>query len=287
MVDTIVRDRVSAIKEKYNRFPASLENRETKLLNILEKRQSLHRKTELVKRKNQELCQKIEHLEQLSVVGKAWAMVAHEINNLLTPLTSYAQLALMDPEDPELVQKALEKAVCLGKQAAEILQRVPVLAGQQETEKVSYFVQQVVKDVFSAMARNFKKDGIKVHLDIPKELQVYMDPIGIRQVLMNLILNAREAMLPGGGCLTISAKADSQEVQLRIADTGCGMTPDQAEHIFEPFFTTKNGKEGQRKGNGVGLAFCKRVLENHGGTIQAESKAGEGTVFIIRLPHIP
>jgi two-component system NtrC family sensor kinase len=255
-------------------------------LNILEKRQSLYLKTELVKRKNQELTHQLEQMEQLSVVGKAWAMVAHEINNLLTPLTTYAQLALTDPEDSDLVQKALKKAIRLGNQASEILQQVPVLAGQQETRKVPYSVRQLVDDTFSTMARDFKKDGIRVQKDIPQDLEVPVDPIGIRQVLMNLILNAREAMLPGGGRLTITAEAVSGGVQIRISDTGCGMSPAHMEHIFEPFFTTKDGEQGQRKGHGVGLAFCKRVLENHGGTIRVQSKLKEGTVFTIGLPQV-
>lgn len=255
-------------------------------MNILEKRQSLHLKTELVKRKNRELTNQLEQLEQLSIVGKAWAMVAHEINNLLTPLTTYAQLALTDPEDPDLVQKALKKAIRLGNQAAEILQQVPILAGQQEIRKVPYSVRQIIDDVFSTMARDFKKDGIRVQKEIPEDLQVQMDPIGMRQVLINLILNAREAMLPGGGRLKISAETAPQGVQIYISDTGCGMTPEHLEHIFEPFFTTKNGQQGQRKGNGVGLAFCKRVIENHGGNIQVQSRLNEGTIFTIGLPQV-
>lgn len=254
-------------------------------MKLLEERQSLHRITELVKRKNQELTQELEHLEQLSVLGKAWAMVAHEINNLLTPLTSFAQLALTDTDDTKLVKKALEKALRLGTQAAEILQQVPILAGQQQTKKVPYSILQMTKDVFTAMARDFKKDGIKLHIDIPEDLQAPIDPVGMRQVLMNLILNAREAMVPGGGRLSITAQEVSGGVEIRISDTGCGMTEEQAEQIFEPFFTTKDGKKGQRKGNGVGLAFCRRVIENHGGTIQVRSGPDEGTVFTFGLPQ--
>lgn len=255
-------------------------------MNILEKRQCLHREAELVKRKNQELVQQLQQLEQLSLLGKAWAMVAHEINNILTPLTSFAQLALKDSDDRELVQKALEKAIKLGNQASEILLQVPVLAGQQKTQKVLYSVQTLIDEVFTTMARNFKKDGIQVQIEVLEGLQVHMDPVGIRQVLMNLILNAREAMITrGGGRLTIKAFTDNQKVKIQVSDTGCGMTPEQTELIFEPFFTTKTGQKGQRKGNGVGLAFCRRVLDNHGGNIQVESKLNEGTVFTIELPQ--
>ena len=211
-------------------------------------------------------------------------MVAHEINNLLTPLTNYAQLALMNPDDDKLAEKALEKTVRLGTQAAEILQQVPVLAGQQKTHKIPYSIEQLFEDVFSALARDFKKDRIRVHSEISEGLMASIDPVGMRQVLMNLLLNAREAMLDGGGRIDITAQTHTEGAKIRIADTGCGMETEQMARIFEPFFTTKDGQDGQRKGSGVGLAFCRRVVENHGGTINVQSKAGEGTVFTICLP---
>lgn len=260
------------------------ENREESPLNTIEKRQSLHRRIELVKRKNQELSAQLEQMEQLSVVGKAWAMVAHEINNLLTPLTSYAQMALQESEDTELVQKALKKAVRLGSQAAEILQQVPILAGQKEMPKVRYSIRQLLEDAFTTMARDFRKDGIHVIKEVPGELSALLDPIGMRQVLINLILNAREAMLGRGGRLEIRANSHEKGLQIHISDTGCGIPAEQLPHIFEPFFTTKDGKEGRRKGNGVGLAFCKKVVENHGGTISVQSVPQQGTVFTLWLP---
>jgi len=257
-------------------------------LNTIEKRQSLHRKIELVKRKNQELSEQIRQLEQLSLVGKAWAMVAHEINNLLTPLTNYAQLALQQSDDSELVQKALKKAFRLGNQAAEILQQVPVLAGQKEVKKIRYKIRQLVEDAFSTIARDFQKDGIRVIKDIPEGLSIPMDPVGMRQVLINLILNARESMLTNrGGRLTVRANPYLEGVQIHISDTGCGIPPDQTKDIFKPFFTTKDGKDGRRKGHGVGLAFCKHVIESHGGTIQVQSEPGHGTIFTLWLPDKP
>lgn len=256
-------------------------------MKTIEKRQSLHRKIELVKRQNQELSEQLRQLEQLSLVGKAWAMVAHEINNLLTPLTNYAQIALQDSTDSELVQKALKKAVRLGTQAAEILQQVPILAGQKEAEKIRYEVRQLVEDAFSTMARDFRKDGIRVIKEIPEGLSVLMEPIGMRQVLMNLVLNAREAMLGRGGHIEVRANRHGQGLQIHISDTGCGIPPKQIENLFKPFFTTKDGKEGRRKGHGVGLAFCKQVLDNHHGTIEVQSTPGQGTVFTLWLPDSP
>jgi len=102
---------------------------------------------------------------------------------------------------------------------------------------------------------------------------------------MNLILNAREAMLGKGGDLRISAKQLPDSVQIEVADTGCGIEPENLIRIFEPFYTTKNGQSQFRcLGTGLGLAFCKKVIDGQNGIISVESKPGDGTTFTIILP---
>lgn len=103
---------------------------------------------------------------------------------------------------------------------------------------------------------------------------------------MNLILNAREAMLPRGGILTIKAWDTTDTVQIEITDTGCGIEPDHLKKIFQPFFTTKaNGNlPSQRSGSGLGLLFVKRTIDDHEGSVSVESKPAEGTTFKITLP---
>jgi len=115
-------------------------------------------------------------------------------------------------------------------------------------------------------------------------------PVQIQQVLMNLVLNARDAMLPGGGFLRVSATADAVHVDLVVSDTGSGITPENLKNIFRPFFTTKTGKDrpaSSNSGSGVGLAFCRRIVDAHGGEITVQSQVGQGSTFTIRLPRMP
>jgi two-component system, NtrC family, sensor kinase len=121
-------------------------------------------------------------------------------------------------------------------------------------------------------------------------LRVSCIPVQIQQVLMNLILNARDAMLRGGGVLRVSAAADFEHIDLVVSDTGCGITPENLKNIFRPFFTTKTGKDrpaSSSSGSGVGLAFCRRIVDAHGGEITVQSQTGQGSTFTVRLPRLP
>lgn len=269
---------------KYNAFFINPDIGRIGSLNLLEKRQNLHRQSEAISLEKQELRDQIQSLQGQAVLGRAWAMAAHEINNLLSPLSSYAQLAMQHRDDPALVDKALKKAVDSGKKIEEILRQIPELAGRSKSEKITVTLDSLVQQVFSALGRDFSRDGIKVTQDVDPELTIYVNPVGLRQVLMNLILNAREAMLQRGGRLTIRSRRVDNAVEIDIADTGCGVPPDQLDKLFEPFFTTKTGDDGQRKGNGIGLAYCKQVIEDHNGRIGVRSVPQQGTTFTILLP---
>jgi signal transduction histidine kinase len=111
-------------------------------------------------------------------------------------------------------------------------------------------------------------------------------PAQIQQVLMNLILNARDAMLPRGGILTIKAQDTVDTVQIEVADTGCGIEPADLKKIFEPFFTTRTDKSSPSEtiGSGFGLVFCKQIIDAHGGSIAVESEPARGSTFKITLP---
>ncbi|MHC4635832.1 MAG: sensor histidine kinase, partial [Planctomycetota bacterium] len=124
------------------------------------------------------------------------------------------------------------------------------------------------------------------NIEIPDDLTVWGVPIEIQQVLMNLILNARNAMLPGGGVLTIKGWATGETVQIEVRDTGVGIEQDDLGKIFEPFYTRKRDKElpGQTCGSGLGLAFCRKVVESHDGSLSVASEPAKGASFIITLP---
>ncbi len=213
-------------------------------------------------------------------------MIAHEINNLLTPLANYAALALNNPDDKSLVEKALEKTVQSCERASKIMESMLAMADGERQEKKNARLIALVEEIFTCLCRDFAKDGITVKIRIPEDLTVWAVPVQIQQVLMNLIFNARDAMLPRGGILSVKARESSDAVQIEVADTGCGIEPGDLKNIFESFFTTKtDGKRpSEHSGSGLGLAFCKKIVDAHGGCISVESKPAEGSTFAITLP---
>jgi signal transduction histidine kinase len=213
-------------------------------------------------------------------------MIAHEINNLLTPLKTYADLALRNFDDKALCEKALRKTIRNCERASSVMESMLALAGNQKQEKENVELLNLVEEIFGCLCRDFGKDGITVEIDIPRELTVFAVPVQIQQVLMNLILNARQAMLSRGGVLSIRAEETSDTVEIEVKDTGSGIKPAHLERIFEPFFTTKKdgNSTSENSGAGLGLAFCKRVIEGHKGLISVESKPDNGCKFRIILP---
>ncbi len=256
------------------------------MASIAEKRLSLHRDIDKLAQENEGLKSQIGELQHLANMGLASYMIAHEINNLLTPVGTYAGLALDNPKDEELGRKALGKAVKNCERASKIMESMLALANGQEQEKRNCRLTNLVEDVFGCLARDFGKDGITVDIEMAEDLEVWVVAVQIQQVLMNLVLNAREAMLVGGGILSIKAVERADMVQIEVSDTGAGIGARDLNEVFEPFFTTKRGGNSAsgRPGSGLGLAFCRRVIEAHDGSISVESKSGEGSTFKIALP---
>ena len=256
------------------------------MTSIIEKRFSLHKHLASQQEQNSALKSQIGHFQALANIGTAACMMAHEVNNLLTPLGSYAALALNNPDDKLLIEKALQKAVRICERASKIMESMLTLASRETQEKKEIRPIVLLEEIFSCLCRDFAKDKITVNLDIPEDMTVWAVPIQIQQVLMNLILNAREAMLPAGGVLTIKARNTADAVQIEVSDTGCGIEPADLKKIFESFFTTKEHKKSssQNLNSGLGLTFCKQIMDAHGGRISVESKQDEGSKFNINLP---
>jgi len=255
------------------------------LAGILEKRQSLHRRLATQQEMSDELRSQLGRMQALANIGMISAMIAHEMNNILTPLGNYAYLAMKHPEDGELTRKALEKTTANSRRAAKILDSMLAMANGGPRKMDWHSVKTMIEQIFSCMARDFSKDQIKVVVEVDDELTVFAEDIALQQVLMNMILNARRAMLPKGGTLTISAQQNTGSMRIEITDTGCGIERCDLEKIFQPFYTTKTeSSQAERHGAGLGLAFCKRVVEAHNGAISVDSQPGRGTTFRISLP---
>jgi len=256
------------------------------LASLTEKRLCLHRDLQKQRRENEALRAQVAELQHIANMGVASYMIAHELNNLLTPVGTYAALALQNPGDAELVEKALHKAERNCQRAAQITESILSLAAGDRQPKQLCKLAPLVAEVFDCLARDFSKDGIDIEITIPDDLEVFAVPVQLQQVLMNLILNAREAMLGSGGTLSISAGLATEMVEVKVRDTGEGIAGPKLADVFEPFFTTKKRGHGSRTGRtaGLGLAFCRKVVEAHNGKISVESRPNNGTTFTIALP---
>ncbi len=255
------------------------------MASITEKRLSLHRRVEVQKHQNESLKCQLAGLQHLANIGTVSHMIAHEMNNLLTPLKSYAAFALQYPDDKALGQKALEKTVRNCERISKIMESMLALVNGKAQEATQARLCDLVEEVFTCLCRDFTKDAITVDIQIPENLTVYVVPVQIQQVFMNLILNARDAMLPRGGVLSVKAVEKADAAEIYVADSGDGIDPDHLDSIFERFVTTKrDANTMEYSGTGLGLAFCKMVIDGHGGSISVESEPGHGSTFKIALP---
>jgi signal transduction histidine kinase len=256
------------------------------LASITEKRLSLHRNIAIKKQENENLKSQLSQIQHFANIGTVTHMIAHEINNLLTPLRSYATFALQNQDDRALSEKALQKAAKSCEHASKIMESMLAMADGQQQEKKIVTLFSLVDDIFMCLCRDFSKDNINVEINIPHDLKIRVIAIQFQQVLMNLILNARQAMLARGGTLTIKSIQTNNDVEIEISDTGDGIKPEDLENVFNSFFTTKKNGESsiEHSGTGLGLAFCKKIIEDHKGRISVESKLGLGTKFKIILP---
>ncbi len=234
--------------------------------------------------------QQLVESQRLATIGTISAVVAHEFNNLLTPIVSYCQFALQSAEqehpDMDLIRKALARSCSSADRAGKICHSMLGLArGQTLHQTVA--VQQIVDDTLLVLARAPAKDGIALRVQVQPELTVACDPVQIEQVLLNLLINARQAMLGRGGSLTIKASRNDEtgEVKIQVIDTGPGIPERILPRIFEPFFTTKGtARKGEKRGTGLGLHVCKEIIEHHHGRIELQSEVGKGTTFTVLLP---
>lgn len=242
-----------------------------------------------------------EHLGRLATLGTLSATVAHEFNNLLTPPSAYAKMALKDlerdPQDFSMARKALAKCANGSDKAQRICAAILDFArGRSASGTCS--VAQVLDEALLAMGRDLSSDGIQLTRDVLPDLAVAIDAVELEHVLLNLIINARDAMLAHGGrrgTLRIGARAiEDDAVAIEVADTGCGIPPDHLDQIFEPFFTTRSrrptsseadGDPLSRSGTGLGLSLCRQIVERYGGSLTARSTPGSGSQFTILLPR--
>ena len=220
--------------------------------------------------------------EKLAAVGQLAAGVAHEINNPLGVIKCYANLIAKNTADTGQVQQDVAVIKKHTKACSQIVEGLLDFARVHDTRKAVSDIHDGIEDVVAILEPQFQKQSIDIRRAFAADLpEILMDVEKMKQVYMNILLNAKQAMADGGTItIATSAAPDADAVTIAISDTGVGIPPDKRDHIFDPFFTTK--KTGQ--GTGLGLSISYGIVKEHGGDIQLESTPGKGSCFRLTLP---
>ncbi len=231
------------------------------------------------------LRRQMSELQRVASLGVLAGGICHELNNILTPVLNYAKLGLRNP-DPAFRQRAFEKILESSQRAAAITGGVLGLVRPQTDRRDSTDLVRLVEDVLLLTSKDLQKHRVRIDFRTVGRPHAQVNPAQIQQVLLNLIINARQAMPNGGELrLTVAPDASGRMAEIRVADTGVGIAPDDLRRIFEPFFTTKTGPDSSGLGGtGLGLPLCREIVESHKGRLRAESRVGHGTTFTLRLP---
>lgn len=248
----------------------------------IEKLQLKNEETQKLLEKARELA----HLQRLETIGTMTASIAHEFNNLLTPIMGYSIMTLeaLPDEYDELAENISEiyDASC---KAKAIIARLSALTRKNaETSFVPLSLDDLARKALE-VASPAQPALVEIETDLQcGDHRIAGNETQLAQLLLNLILNAFQAMEKEGGTLALSTWIDGDSLVLQTADSGCGISAEAMPHIFDPFYTTKESG----KGTGLGLAIVQQVVESHRGQIQVESQEGQGAVFTLRFPlHFP
>jgi PAS domain S-box-containing protein len=235
-------------------------------------------------------------VQKMETVGQLAGGIAHDFSNLLTVIKGYSQLSLSDLREGDPLKRNMEEVQRATERAMDLTRQLLAFSRRQVMDMKVLDLNAILTDL-SRMLRYIIGEDIELITVLAKDLgRVKTDPGQIEQVILNLVVNARDAM-PSGGTLTIETSnveldedyarthlqvTPNRYIRLSVSDTGCGMTPEVMERIFEPLFTTK----GKGKGTGLGLSTVYGIVKQSGGHIWAYSEPGQGSAFKIYLPRV-
>lgn len=219
--------------------------------------------------------------EKMAELGRMAAGVVHELNTPLSVIVSATQMILREEELPEFVREMVERVNEEAHRLAELTKGVLSFARREGTGRAEADVNQVIGEVMTFLRFEARKRAIGVVEDLDYRLPfIAADGNRVKQVIINLVMNALQAMGEGGTLFLRTVQESETAVTVQVADTGPGIPPEALERIFTPFFTTKEPGEG----TGLGLFITRKLMEGIGGTIAVASVAGEGTTFTLTFP---
>jgi two-component system, NtrC family, sensor kinase len=276
-------DEISVLASSFNHMTRSLRQAQEEIRRLMEGlERQVEERTAALRSTQSQLVQS----EKMASLGKLAASIAHEVNNPLAGILTSSKLLLRTlSEGPidERAQASFVRSLRLVERETQrctaIVRNLLDFARQREPSLKAVDINACVGEALSLLRNQIALQGITLETRLGKVPAVWADFGQLRQVLLNVILNASEAM-PGGGSLEVCTRflPDRPAVEIEVRDTGSGIAPEHLTKIFDPFFTTKE------KGTGLGLSVVYGVVERHGGKVEIQSELGKGTVMIIRLP---
>jgi len=241
---------------------------------------SLHEQVEILK-------QRLAQAQKMTALGELVSTTTHEFNNVLMTIINYAKHGLRH-RDNATREKAFEKILKAGNRAAKITNSVLGMARNRSSGQEPTDLTRVVEETLVLLEREMNKYRVTLDKRFEPIPEAFIDGNQIQQVLLNLLINARQAM-PGGGRLILKLSHDRQNdmIDMVVRDFGCGIPPDKLPRIFDSYFTTKSGPDASGKGGtGLGLSMCCDIIESHHGRIRVDSTVGKGTAFTLKLPTV-
>ncbi|RMG54104.1 MAG: response regulator [Acidobacteria bacterium] len=234
--------------------------------------------------------------QKLESLGTLVGGIAHDFNNMLTAILGYAQLLLGQANQEDRFYEHLQQIEVLSQRAADVVQQLLTFSREGTSRQRRLLLHPLLKEIGKLLQRMIPENiEVEMHL-AAEDLAIEADPTQLQQVVMNLVVNARDAMPEGGQLRIETARVKLDEsfcrahpnlrpgdyVRLRVSDTGVGIPPDIQRRIFDPFFTTKEAG----KGTGLGLPVVYGIVKNHGGAVEVESEVGRGTTIALYFPLV-
>lgn len=243
--------------------------------------ETLRAKNEAMEALNEQT-QKLAHHQRLETMGVLASGIAHEFNNLLTPIMGYSMLALEKlPSDEADVYDDILEVYNTSVKAKKVISRLSDMFRKNADTVFKCIVLDHLVAKTVEVAKPVQPEHVETHLELNcKDLKMYGNETQLSQLVLNLVLNSFHAMEQKGGVLTVITDSDSEKIYLSVTDDGCGIPKKVLPHIFDPFFTTKDAK----KGTGLGMMIVWQVVEEHKGKIKVESEEGMGTTVRIEFP---
>jgi len=241
------------------------------------------KRAEQEREKLRELEADLAHIDRVSTLGEMAASLAHEIKQPIAAAITSANTCIEwlahEPPNLDRARAAAARIDKYGNRAAEIIDRIRSFYRKSPSRRELVNVNGIVQEMLTLLKGEANRYSVAMHTDLASELpKIMVDRVQLQQVLMNLMLNAIEAMMNSGGELTVKSELQDGQLQFSVSDTGVGLPAEKLDQIFSAFFTTKP------QGSGMGLAISRSIVESHGGRLWATSNNGRGATFCFTLP---